>query len=251
MGSLLIWYAPASQADTLTTLGDAPSWQALTPQQKRVLAPLESRWNALDDTSKGKWAAVASRYDRLTPQEQSRMNERLAQWASMDPLQRGEARARFQQSKNLSPEERQRRWEAYQALPAQEREDLARKAQRRHQPVYLRDDVAGPREALQQEDWRRRQERLADPRKTNVVPPVIPANRTPGRVLTPTTVQATRGATTRLVTEPASPALHQQTGLPKIAATDGFVDPVTLLPRKGAQSAGMITPPKPRDTGTP
>jgi len=35
---------------------------------------------------------------------------------------------------------------------------------------------------------------------------------------------------------PAPPA-HQQTGLPKIAATPEFVDRTTLLPQRGAQGA--------------
>ncbi len=230
-------------ANPLNALGDAPEWQALSGQQQRVLAPLASQWNAMDDTSRGKWAAVASRYDQLSPPEQQRFKERLAAWARMDPIRRGEARARYQQAQGLSTQERQRRWQAYQALPPQEREDLARQAQRRSQPVRLPDHLAGPREMAQQEDWRRKQERQNDPRKTNVVPAVTPSARVSGRVVTPTTVKAPQGATTRLVTEPASPALHQHTGLPKIAATDGFVDPVTLLPRKGAQSTGMVVAP--------
>jgi hypothetical protein len=33
--------------------------------------------------------------------------------------------------------------------------------------------------------------------------------------------------------------------MPKIAATESFVDPVTLLPRRGPQAAAMLAPPKP------
>jgi hypothetical protein len=243
----LIAGAPVSaQTATLNALGEAPAWSALSRQQQQVLAPLAPKWATMDDTSRGKWASVADRYHRLSPQEQQRIDNRLASWAKMDPIQRGEARARFQQAQGLSAQERQRRWEAYQALPEQEREDLARQAQRRSQPVYLRDNVAGPREAPQQEDWRRRNERQTDIRKVNTVPTVAPAPRVSGRVVTPTTVKASRGATTRLVNAPASPALHQQAGLPKITSTDGFVDPVTMLPRRGAQSTRMVTTPSAR-----
>ena len=53
----------------------------------------------------------------------------------------------------------------------------------------------------------------------------------------PTVVQAAPGATTTLVTRQASPPVHQQTGMPKIAATPGFVDRSTLLPKRGPQGA--------------
>lgn len=246
--AVLVMALSPVRADTLDALGNAPEWQALSAPQQRVLAPLAAQWASLDDTSRGKWAAVARRYPQLSLQEQSRIDRRLARWAQMDPIQRGEARARYQQSQGLSAQERQRRWEAYQALPLQEREDLARQAQRRGQPVILSDHVAGPREAVPEDQWHPPPAR--DERKTNVVPAVPPSPRVSGRVVTPSTVKAPRGATTRLITEPASPALHQHTGLPKIAATDGFVDPVTLLPRKGAQSAGMVTQPPQRARAT-
>jgi hypothetical protein len=61
-------------------------------------------------------------------------------------------------------------------------------------------------------------------------------------------VQRGAGATTNLVSKPAAPPLHQQAGLPKVAATPGFVDPATLLPRRGAQGAAVRSPepPEPR-----
>jgi hypothetical protein len=36
--------------------------------------------------------------------------------------------------------------------------------------------------------------------------------------------------------------LHQQVGLPKVAATPGFVDAETLLPQRGAQGAAARSP---------
>jgi len=52
-------------------------------------------------------------------------------------------------------------------------------------------------------------------------------------------VQAAPGATTTLVTRQPAPPAHQQAGMPKIAATPGFVDRNTLLPQRGTQSAGV------------
>ncbi len=53
----------------------------------------------------------------------------------------------------------------------------------------------------------------------------------------PTVIQRGSGATTNLVSKPTTPPMHQQTGLPKVAATPGFVDSATLLPKRGAQGA--------------
>ena len=57
------------------------------------------------------------------------------------------------------------------------------------------------------------------------------------RPVAPSTVQAKPGATTRSIAQPVTPPLHQQPGMPKIAATPGFVDSNTLLPQRGPQAA--------------
>jgi len=57
----------------------------------------------------------------------------------------------------------------------------------------------------------------------------------------PTVVHVGPGAKTTLVTRQPAPPAHQQAGMPKIAATPGFVDRNTLLPQRGAQSAGVRT----------
>ena len=85
-----------------------------------------------------------------------------------------------------------------------------------------------------------------NPTKINMVP-------SPGQMhsqtVSPGLIKAGPGATTSLVTQAVpQPPLHQHTGLPKIAATRAFVDPQTMLPRKGSQSAAMtpLPPPAPR-----
>ena len=67
-----------------------------------------------------------------------------------------------------------------------------------------------------------------------------PANVKP---VSPTVVQAKPGASTTLVSKTPAPPLHHQAGLPKIAATDGFVNPSTLLPSRGPQGAAAIAAP--------
>ena len=59
----------------------------------------------------------------------------------------------------------------------------------------------------------------------------------PPKAITPTVVQARPGATTTPMATKATPPLHHQAGLPKIAATPTFVDQATLLPKRGPQGA--------------
>ena len=92
--------------------------------------------------------AMIEQFQKLPRAEQERVRERMVQWSRLPAQTRGEARLRFQQSRQLPPDERQRKWEAYQSLPAETREALSRRAQRQAQPVELPRDMAGPREAL-------------------------------------------------------------------------------------------------------
>lgn len=237
-------------------VANGTDWQALTPLQRQALAPLGAQWARLDDTSRQKWLKVANRFDTLTPQERQRLQERMKQWATLPASERGEARLRFQQSRQLPSDERQQKWAAYQALSEEDRRDLSRQAQRRARPVMLPDSAVGPREAGQIFAAKRPAVAAsALPSKSNVVPAVPNGLGAPGGigglgaqgnqpvVVAPTLVKAGPGATTNLVTRQPSPPLHQQTGQPKITASKGFVDPVTLLPRKGAQSAAMASLP--------
>jgi hypothetical protein len=59
------------------------------------------------------------------------------------------------------------------------------------------------------------------------------------RAATPTAQQNRPGATTTPMTVKAQPPMHNQAGLPKIAALPGFVDPATLLPKRGPQGAAV------------
>jgi hypothetical protein len=214
------------------------AWHQLGASQQHVLLPLREHWGELDEASRDKWLGVAERYPKLSQAEQARVRERMGQWASTTPTERGEARLRFQQSRQLSPDERQKKWEAYQSLPKSDRDDLQRQAVRRAKPVFLADKMVGPREAQQAFAVKRNTAAVQTDRKTNMVPtPNGSANNT--AVVAPTVVKAGPGASTNLVTQRPTPPLHQQSGLPKIAATKGFVDPVTLLPQRGAQRVGM------------
>lgn len=229
----------AHAAGSAPTASDG-SWSSLSNAQRRALQPLATLWPTMEVTNRERWVNVANRFGGLSPVEQQRMQERMTQWSKLPAQQRGEARLRFQQTRQLSPEERQKKWASYQALSPEERSDLAQQARRKQQPVVLSDNMAGPRELGQPTGKRHRDNQAIG--KSNWVPGATPNAPAPVAVA-PSLIKAGRGATTTLVSQRPTPPLHQQTGLTKIAGTKGFVDPVTLLPKKGAQGAAMTAVP--------
>ena len=223
-----------------TPKGAAPrqdnEWLRLSTQERAVLAPLSAQWGDLNDDVQDKWIGVARRYPALSPDGQARVRDRMKEWSSASPKERSEARLRFQKARELSPTDRQQKWEAYQALPADKKAELQQQARAKQAQSPA---AAGPAQ--------RQQAALPD-RKANLVPS---APTPPTRPVAPAVVKAGPGATTTLMTQSApKPPLYQHSGLPKIAATKPFVDPQTMLPKKGPQSAGM-TPLKAASQPTP
>lgn len=247
LGSL-VWH-PSAQATTnaqssvAPTTGAPSDWSQLSASQRKALAPLASQWASLAPSSRVKWVEVARRFNQLAPAEQARLQERMASWAALPSDQRGEARLRYQQSRQLPAGQRQEKWQAYQALSNEEKQDLGRQAQRRSKPVMLPDRVAGPREPAQAYGNKRATSASGSPAKSNTVPNAVTASPRLPTVVSPATVKAGSGATTNLVTRQPSPPMHQQVGMPKVNAAKGSVDPVTLLPRTGAQGAAMASLP--------
>ncbi|MDO9074894.1 MAG: DUF3106 domain-containing protein [Rubrivivax sp.] len=202
-----------------------PSWASLTPAQRQVLTPLQRDWNNIDLSQREKWVEVAAKFPTMPADERLRLQARMAEWARMTPTQRANARLQFQEVKRLPAEERQERWKAYQALSPEERDRLTQRAR----PAARGAPAAQARTAPD-----------ADTGKRNIVGAPAAA---PARVVAPTVVQARPGATTKTMTTRTAPPMHNQTGLPKIAATPGFVDPDTLLPQRGPQGAAVRTAP--------
>jgi hypothetical protein len=193
---------------------EGPRWQDLSISQRSALKPLEREWGGIDAARKQKWLDIAGRYHGLPPAEQARMSARMTQWATLSPNERGKARLNFQDARQLTPQERQSRWEAYQALTPEQRRQLAARQVPPAREKAARDPVQT---------------------KSNIVP--NPAFAAPPRPVAPTVMQAAPGATTSLINKRPVPPAHQQPGLPKIAATPGFVDKSTLLPQRGPQGA--------------
>ena len=190
-----------------------PKFASLSPDEQAALKPLEKDWAGISPERKQKWRAIAARFPKMPVEERGRIQTRMAEWAQMSPEQRGKVRLQFQEATKSSPQNRQAQWEAYQALPADQKRDLASKANSV--------PPGGPTPSAQI--------------KSNIV--ANPALAAPPRPVSPAVVQAQPGATTNLISKRVAPPAHQQTGQPKIAASSEFVDAATLLPQKGAQGA--------------
>ena len=200
-------------------------WQALTPAQREALAPLERDWPSIDTAQKQKWLALAVRFKTFTPEERARISARMSEWAKLTPVERGQARMRFEEARQVPATDRSARWQAYQALPVEQRQQFAARAA---------SAASGSRESPARVPKIGRDSKEA---KFNVVP--NPASTQPPKQVGPTLVQAGPGATTIPMTRKPMPPAHQQTGMPKIAATPEFVNRATLLPKRGPQAAAV------------
>ncbi len=214
--------AGGARAQALAATGPLV-WDELPAAQRSVLAPLRNDWSSISPAQQQKWAEVARRFPALPPEERERVQQRASEWARLSPQERGSARYNFLEARQLSPQERQQQWEAYRALPADQRRALAERAGKAPPTVEPRRETPSTV-------------------KSSVVRAPPPA---PGQPVGPSVVQRGAGASTNLISKPPSPPMHQQAGLPKVAATPGFVDKTTLLPQRGAQGAATSRPPAP------
>jgi hypothetical protein len=206
-----------------------PAWASLNAHQKQALAPLQRDWPGIDAQRKQKWLEVASRFPAMAEDERDRVRERMAEWARLTPAERTRARLQFQETRQVSADERAARWQAYQALSPEERQKLAQRAKPAARPpgeaprTTALAPKAGPVAAV-------------DQGKHNLV---ATTSTPPPKAVAPAVVQARPGATTTTMSTRVAPPAHHQAGLPKIAATSGFVDPATLLPKRGPQGAAV------------
>ena len=223
--------AGAHSADAPTppaaTAEQGVRWQELKPAQQAALKPLEREWSRIDGPGKKKWLEVSARFQKLTPAEQARVQDRMTQWTKLTPIERGQARLHFQEAKEVPAKDRQARWDAYQALSPEQKRDLAARA--------APPSDASRKSALSAPPRPESSGRETPQLKSNIVP--NPTFAAPPRAIAPTVVQARPGASTTSITKRPTPPTHQQAGMPKIAATPGFVNKATLLPQRGPQGA--------------
>lgn len=216
-----------------SSIGDTDTpWSSLTPAARSALAPLERDWTQLSGSQKLKWVELAHRLPAMNPDQQQRIRGRMAEWARLTPAERSDARLRFIQSQRTGTgvEDREQRWDAYQALPNEQKKQFAARA------------AALPASATPAQKPRAGKPAPAD--RGDIGVPTAKSNLVSNpnfaaqpQAIYPGMLKAGPGASTTTVTKPPTPPAHQQTGLPKIAATPGFVDKATLLPKRGAQGA--------------
>jgi Protein of unknown function (DUF3106) len=218
----------ASRPAAMSPVERGPRWKDLSADQQAALKPLEREWSGIDAERKQKWLAISVKYPTMSPDERSRIQARMTEWAKLSPQERGVARQQFQTAKQVAPQDRREQWEAYQALPTEQKRQLAARAapsasgasfdRQRRSGLPERGEKAAPTQA-----------------KSNIVP--NPALAAPPKPVAALALQAQPGATTTSIAKRAAPPSHEQTGLPKIAGSQGFVDRTTLLPQRGPQGA--------------
>lgn len=128
--------APAHEtSERLAQNPAAAQWSKLTAGERQALAPLAGAWSSLHPAHQRKWLEVSKNFGSLHPTEQAKMQERMRAWAALSPRERAQARLNFgkavEVARELSPAEKVAKWEAYQALPAQQRQKLAEQARGR------------------------------------------------------------------------------------------------------------------------
>jgi hypothetical protein len=153
--------------------------------------------------------------------ERKRVQERMTEWARLTPTERAQARLQFQEVRQIPAQERNAKWQAYQALPEEEKKSLAQRVPTTPKAASTADGKGKARGAL------------ATASPSAPISASGPMNRSIG----PIVVQARPGATTTTLSTHANLPAHRQPGAPKIAATASYVDPATLLPRRVAQGA--------------
>ena len=222
----------SAPATTARSAEQGPKWGSLPSATRAALAPLQDDWSTFGADQKQKWVELAAQMPSMSSDERQRVQARMTEWSKLTPEQRGTTRFQFKQAKELAPTNRQARWDAYQALPDDEKKELASRAP----PPQAKAESKSRARAL-------RAESASQPgaqSKSNMVVKADPNRK--ARAVAPAVVQAPAGATTTLMSTAPAPPVHQQAGLPKITASPTFVNPSTLLPQRGPQGAAAITP---------
>lgn len=112
-----------------------PLWTELPVDQQHALRPLAPSWNGMTEAHKRKWLALSKNFRAMSVDEQAKLQTRMTEWAALSPQQRTQARLNFAEAKRLPADERKAKWEAYQALSAEEKRKLAARAPKKTPPT--------------------------------------------------------------------------------------------------------------------
>ena len=211
--------APTKPAGDAAMAGAA--WSALTPTQQSALAPLKNDWHSIDAIRRQKWLEVVARFPSLPPEERQRIQERMSEWARMTPDERGRVRLQFQELRQISSKQRQALWDAYLALPIEERRALAESA-RTVPKVTAGKDTTSP--------------------GGRAIAPRAPTPSQSAKVVAPTVVQGKPGASTTLISRTEAPSAVAQEPRPKVDYGKTALDRRTLLPKPETRAEAASAP---------
>jgi hypothetical protein len=102
----------------------SPTWKELSPSQQTALSPLRKLWPEISEAQKRKWLALSVNFNERSADEQEKMQARMKDWAKLTPQQRALARLNFAEVQQVTVDERKTKWEAYQSLSRDQREEL-------------------------------------------------------------------------------------------------------------------------------
>jgi hypothetical protein len=109
-------------------LNTYPKWSDLSNKEKTALKPLFPLWSQMSSAHKNKWLALSANFSELSASDQEKLQTRMTQWGSLTSEQRAQARFIFNQVQQIPSDDRLSKWQAYQALDAQQKDQLAQDA---------------------------------------------------------------------------------------------------------------------------
>ena len=80
-------------------------WNALSPGEQQVLAPLRAQWDSASAVEQTRFRRVAARWQNAPQARRDAISQRLTRWTTMSPQQRAAVSARAQRFQQLSPQE--------------------------------------------------------------------------------------------------------------------------------------------------
>lgn len=111
---LLAWTATAqAEHDTFVSRSPQTPWYRLSPEERRILAPVAPEWDHLPGEQQERLKGAARKYPSMRPIQKERFEARVRDWAAMTPQQRREARETYKGLRKLPPEkqhELRERW---------------------------------------------------------------------------------------------------------------------------------------------
>ncbi|OYU12329.1 MAG: hypothetical protein CFE38_07565 [Comamonadaceae bacterium PBBC1] len=115
----------ASHSVPTATTPALKRWPKLSERQKQALSPLRDQWDTLTEQQRTKWLNISDTFLQLSDEEQITMHGRMSEWARMSPKDRNAARFNFNSTRSLSVDDKRAQWEAYQSLPAHDKQQLS------------------------------------------------------------------------------------------------------------------------------